>query len=221
MNSADRTTRSRLTSTLLMLTLLISGGAIAAEYQTLDWLDLLTEADREAMLNLPPIDHGAGDDPLSGGSGAGASDGDLSATEAEPMVSLEEQIAASLARQAERTPAQQAAEAQWQAVLTNDRVRQELDGSAVRLPGFVVPLQTAADGKVTEFFLVPYFGACIHVPPPPPNQIVHVNYPAGYDMPDLYTPVWISGTLHTATISNAVADSAYRFDARAVEIYQE
>ena len=43
----------------------------------------------------------------------------------------------------------------------------------VRLPGYVVPLANAQDGRLTEFLFVPYYGACIHVPPPPPNQIVH------------------------------------------------
>ncbi|WP_201266804.1 DUF3299 domain-containing protein, partial [Pseudomonas aeruginosa] len=52
-----------------------------------------------------------------------------------------------------------------------------LDGKAIRLGGYPVPLENDAKGRVTEFFLVPYPGACIHVPPPPPNQIVLVRYP--------------------------------------------
>ncbi|MGL4829805.1 MAG: DUF3299 domain-containing protein, partial [Vibrio sp.] len=51
-------------------------------------------------------------------------------------------------------------------------VRTELNGSRVKIPGFVIPLE-GDDQKVTEFLLVPYFGACIHVPPPPPNQIIY------------------------------------------------
>ncbi len=54
-------------------------------------------------------------------------------------------------------------------------VVRELDGQRVKIPGFVVPLESDEGGKMTEFFLVPYFGACIHVPPPPPNQIVYVT----------------------------------------------
>ncbi|MEM6576141.1 MAG: DUF3299 domain-containing protein, partial [Pseudomonadota bacterium] len=46
----------------------------------------------------------------------------------------------------------------------------ELDKQKVKLPGFVVPLESDEVGMMSEFFLVPYFGACIHVPPPPPNQ---------------------------------------------------
>ncbi|OHC44405.1 MAG: hypothetical protein A3J25_09630, partial [Pseudomonadales bacterium RIFCSPLOWO2_02_FULL_63_210] len=54
-------------------------------------------------------------------------------------------------------------------------VVKELDGQAVKLPGYIVPLDVTDEGRVTEFLLVPYFGACIHVPPPPSNQIVHVT----------------------------------------------
>jgi hypothetical protein len=54
-------------------------------------------------------------------------------------------------------------------------VNKALDGNNVRLPGFIVPLEVSKEGKVTEFFLVPYVGACIHVPPPPPNQLIYVG----------------------------------------------
>jgi hypothetical protein len=52
---------------------------------------------------------------------------------------------------------------------------QGLDGQNIRLPGYIVPLEVSEEGRTTEFLLVPYFGACIHVPPPPSNQIVHVK----------------------------------------------
>jgi uncharacterized protein len=54
-------------------------------------------------------------------------------------------------------------------------VNKSLEGATVRLPGFIVPLEGVKDGSVSEFLLVPYFGSCIHVPPPPPNQIVYVH----------------------------------------------
>lgn len=70
-----------------------------------------------------------------------------------------------------------------------------LDGERVRIPGFLLPLEF--DGtKVTEFLLVPYLGACIHVPPPPPNQMVHVKYAAGYEQPVLFQSVWVEGEIH-------------------------
>jgi hypothetical protein len=188
---------------LLLSTLAAAAIATADSYRELDWLDLLTDADREAMLNLPELDHGTGDDSGS-------------------PVTLEEQIANALRENNEAlTLEQQEAQAKWDAVLKNDRVRPDLDGAKVRLPGFIVPLQTEGDGRVTEFFLVPYFGACIHVPPPPPNQIVLVRYGKGFPMQDLYAPIWIEGTLHTEKVSNDLADASYTFSADKVELYED
>ena len=58
-------------------------------------------------------------------------------------------------------------------------VVEALDGVQVKLPGYIVPLDMSEEGRVTEFLLVPYFGACIHVPPPPSNQIVHATSELG------------------------------------------
>ena len=57
-------------------------------------------------------------------------------------------------------------------------VNQEIDGAHVRIPGYLLPLELEND-EATEFLLVPYQGACIHTPPPPPNQIVHVKLESG------------------------------------------
>lgn len=74
---------------------------------------------------------------------------------------------------------------------------QELNGQHVRIPGYLLPLEVSRDNKVTEFLLVPYVGACIHVPPPPPNQIVHIKTAAkkGYKSKGLYEPVWVTGVI--------------------------
>jgi len=80
----------------------------------------------------------------------------------------------------------------------------ELDGKTIRMPGFVLPIEY--DGtKVTEFLLVPWVGACIHTPPPPPNQIVHVvvNEGSARESNGLYEPVWVTGDMFTkATVRN-------------------
>ena len=75
-------------------------------------------------------------------------------------------------------------------------VVKELDGQDVRMPGYLLPLEIT-DGKVTEFLLVPYVGACIHVPPPPPNQIVHVKLDPedGLKSGNLIDPVWVIGKI--------------------------
>ncbi|MGA0806020.1 MAG: DUF3299 domain-containing protein [Pseudohongiellaceae bacterium] len=100
-------------------------------------------------------------------------------------------------------------------------IRPELDGVEIRLPGFVVPLEFDEDQNVTEFFLVPYFGACIHLPPPPPNQIIHVIYSPGFALPSIHEPYTVTGTLATELTSNATALSAYRMQAAAVVPYAD
>lgn len=85
----------------------------------------------------------------------------------------------------------------------------ELDGQRVRLPGFVVPVETDGQGRLTEFFLVPYFGACIHVPPPPANQIVYGRLAEPIEMVNIWDAFWMEGTLHVEEVTNETADSAY------------
>jgi hypothetical protein len=70
-----------------------------------------------------------------------------------------------------------------------------LDGQQVKLPGYIVPLEVSEEGRTTEFLLVPYYGACIHVPPPPSNQIVHIFSEMGVRVEDLYQPYWIEGKM--------------------------
>lgn len=67
-------------------------------------------------------------------------------------------------------------------------------GKSVRLPGYLLPLEMTGD-RATEFLLVPTVGACIHVPPPPANQVVRVSYPEGFVTDGFYTPIWITGEL--------------------------
>lgn len=82
------------------------------------------------------------------------------------------------------------------------------DGSDVRLPGYVVPLQVI-DGGLTEFLLVPYFGACIHVPPPPANQIVHVTSRRPVKGFGTMSAVWVSGTFRSARHTSEAGVSGY------------
>ena len=94
-----------------------------------------------------------------------------------------------------------------------------LDGARVKLPGYLVPLEESAAGH-TEFLLVPYFGACIHTPPPPANQIVLV-VPAK-PAPGLRSmeTVCVSGVLRTVRGDSALGSSGYRLDATRVELHK-
>lgn len=104
----------------------------------------------------------------------------------------------------------------WDKAPTNNAI----DGQRVRLPGYIVPLEEGKSG-LKEFLLVPYFGACIHTPPPPANQVVHVTPktpPKGFHSMDT---VWISGTLKTLRSDTYMGASGYRMDADLVEPYVE
>ena len=68
---------------------------------------------------------------------------------------------------------------------------------------------------------VPYPGARIHVPPPPPNQLVLVRYPKGLKLDDIYTPLWVTGTLKVEKVNNDLADAAYALDASKVRVVVE
>ena len=98
----------------------------------------------------------------------------------------------------------------------------ELDGLSVKLPGFMIPLDYTKKGKVKSFLLVPYYGACIHVPPPPPNQIVFVN---SEDHPvtnkGLWDPVWATGKLTIKLQSSDLADAAYILRLTDIDPYEE
>ena len=94
----------------------------------------------------------------------------------------------------------------------------ELDGTKVRLPGFMIPLDFDDTGT-SEFLLVPYFGACIHVPPPPANQIVYVTTISGYPLKELFEPVWVTGVLRTQAHLNEVGDAGYTMQATVIEPY--
>jgi uncharacterized protein len=96
----------------------------------------------------------------------------------------------------------------------------DYNGERVRLAGFVVPLDFS-ETRVQEFLLVPYIGACIHVPPPPPNQIVYVTSEEGVEVDGMFEPVWVTGTFNTAAISNELADIGYRIEAESVEPYEQ
>ncbi|MFT3817816.1 MAG: DUF3299 domain-containing protein [Rubrivivax sp.] len=100
----------------------------------------------------------------------------------------------------------------------NAPTRSDLNGAKIRLPGYVVPLEPSR-GEVKEFLLVPYFGACIHSPPPPANQIVHVVLPAPRPLRTM-DAVWASGTLRTRRQDSPWGMSGYDLEGFDVAPYQ-
>ncbi len=98
-------------------------------------------------------------------------------------------------------------------------VVEALNGQSVSLPGFVVPLEGDSE-VITEFLLVPYFGACIHVPPPPPNQIVHVTIKGGVPIESLYDAIVVTGVISTETWSGEIAQVGYKMKAVGVAPFE-
>ena len=108
-------------------------------------------------------------------------------------------------------------------------VVKDLNGKTVRLPGYILPLEMSGT-KVSEFLLVPYIGACIHVPPPPPNQIVLVKTAEkkAYSNDQLYDPVWVTGVISVQSTAkdlflvdgSAGVDIGYAMKANRIEPYK-
>lgn len=99
-------------------------------------------------------------------------------------------------------------------------INKELDGKDVRIAGYVTPVGFDKD-DITEFLFVPYLGACIHVPPPPANQIVFVKDAKGLKMEQMYQPIWLTGKLEAKGISTALANVGYSMVGPKIEPYKE
>ena len=96
----------------------------------------------------------------------------------------------------------------------------QLAGKLVSIPGFMVPLEDDLE-EVTEFLLVPYAGACIHVPPPPPNQIVYVKMDKRMKIHVTFTdPILVTGTLQIITVQSPYGDVSYDLSGETVNPYQ-
>lgn len=99
------------------------------------------------------------------------------------------------------------------------KLNTSLDGKAVKLPGYIIPFDVGSEG-VSSFMLVPYVGACIHTPPPPPNQLVFVTTPTPWASESLWNPVWVSGQLSAKPMSTQIADVGYQITAELIEVYE-
>lgn len=149
------------------------------DYRTIDWVELIPDDDLDALLNPPDYLSSIED-----GSSGDVLESNLQSSTNEPQNRYEQ-------------------------ALVSTSVKDEFDQLKIRVPGFIVPLEFDDNSLVTGFFLVPFFGACIHEPPPPPNQIIYSEYKAGKKIDNIQDAVWITGTLTTALTANDLATSAY------------
>lgn len=78
--------------------------------------------------------------------------------------------------------------------------REDYDGKSIRMPGYLLPLDVT-EGEVMEFLLVPWVGACIHTPPPPPNQIVYVKLANPWKVRSQWEPVYVEGTMQSGDVA--------------------
>ena len=107
-------------------------------------------------------------------------------------------------------------------------VNPAIDGKMIRIPGYVLPLEFSGT-KVTEFLLVPWVGACIHTPPPEPNQIVYVKPDKAFEIRRMFDAVWVTGRIAATGSKRSVEivdgsadiDVGYSLRASLVEPYQE
>ena len=190
-------------SCLWMLSILVAGANAADDsddsvsndtdnliFETIEWPDLMPPEILAILLNPPEYI-------------AEIEDG-----------SAEDQISSQM-----KSAVNQSEEDAYQQALVSTDVNENLDGAMIRIPGFVVPLEFDEEQTISQFFLVPYFGACLHMPPPPPNQIILVNAPKGIQMSALYDPFWIEGQLSTSFQENDMATSAYAMQLQRIEPY--
>ena len=166
--------------------------ADAQSYEEIDWTELMPAEDLSALLNRPAFL----DDIADG--------------------SAQDSLDSFQQRQLEDEQAQQ-----YQAALSSTRVIQGFDGKAIRIPGFIVPLAQNEDKEVTRFFIVPYFGACLHMPPPPPNQILYVESELGIALENLYDPYWFEGVVSIEQKVDAIGTSAYSLSLDNYALYEE
>lgn len=118
-------------------------------------------------------------------------------------------------------------EVQWRLLASLDyrsgEMSSELEAvvdGPVRVPGFMVPLEDWAE-EVTEFLLVPYVGACVHTPPPPPNQLVYVQMTEGQKVPvSFWEPVWVHGVLSIEETTNVYAEVSFKMDGTSIAPYE-
>lgn len=93
-----------------------------------------------------------------------------------------------------------------------------LNGTLIKMPGYIIPIDLSTEG-VTSFVLVPYVGACIHTPPPPPNQLVFVTTDTPWAGDDLWEAIWVTGQMRHETQSTDVAETGYTLLAEKIEAY--
>ncbi|WP_409426016.1 DUF3299 domain-containing protein [Pseudoalteromonas sp. RW-H-Ap-1] len=166
--------------------------AQSTSYEEIAWIQLMPKDDLDALLNPPEYLEEIVD---------GSEQDTLNSLDAKPFDNEQDK--------------------RYQQALSSVRVIESYNNKKLRIPGFIVPLESEEGKRISEFFVVPYFGACLHMPPPPPNQIIYVKFDQGVDLKSLYDAFWFEGTLTINTVENELGTSAYQLKLDNVLPYEE
>ena len=164
----------------------------SSDFMSAEWTDLIPEDDLDALLNPPSYI----DDIVDG------SDEDTLKNKFKNEIESDNND-------------------RYQQALSSTRVKSVVNNAPISIPAFIVPIEFNDEQSVTQFFMVPFFGACLHLPPPPPNQTIFVNYPEGIKLDSLYDAYWISGLIKTSLVENDIATAAYSMDVHHFELYTD
>jgi len=164
----------------------------ASDYVETNWIDLIPQEDLDALLNPPSYL-----DDIVDGSDEDTFD------------------------QKPQNESDSIDDYRYQQALISRKIQNKFNNTPIKIPAFIVPLEFDDDQNVTQFFMVPFFGACLHLPPPPPNQTIFVDYPQGLKLESTYDAYWISGIITTSIVENDMATAAYAIEMHDIEIYTE
>ena len=178
-------------SSVFLLAPVYVEAASSEPFEEIEWIQLMPKDDLHALLNPP--------DFL-----VNIQDG----SKQDSMASLSE------------VAAENEAVRRFEQALTSVRVIESFDKKAVKIPGFMVPLRSDEQQRVTEFFIVPYFGACLHMPPPPPNQMIYGKVTEGFKLSQLTEPFWFEGVIHIETTNNLTGTSTYTMLLDNIQVFE-
>jgi hypothetical protein len=161
------------------------------KYPEIEWIALMPSDDLEALLNPPSYL-----DEIDEGSR-------LDSLDMLPTGNLEDPHSA-----------------RYLQALSSTRIIEDFNNKRIRIPGFIVPLASDEKQNISEFFIVPYFGACIHFPPPPPNQILHVKTDKKIRLNSLQDAFWFEGQIKIETTNNLLGKAAYSLRLEGISPYE-
>ncbi|MFK8010588.1 MAG: DUF3299 domain-containing protein [Marinicellaceae bacterium] len=160
-------------------------------YKKIQWVELMPKEDADALYNPPQV-----------------------------LLDIPEEIESKIAKGVLESLIM-SKDSKYQEALSSKKVMEEFNNQDIQIPGFVVPVEINEAGKTTGFFIVPYFGACLHYPPPPPNQTIYAQYSEGFDIREMYRPFIYKGTITITNKKHKIAESAYNLKIDSIDIFDE